>query len=488
MQKKKNNLLFILLILMIPTLVIFGLIGYQLGVFNEPKLNMVTKEFPKQVFKRKDYPITATNSKIRVNGKEIIGDNYRFNIPLENGQNKITLTAFNILNRQSTPTEININNLQNDWLKTQCNNLDFVLNTDQLQYGYSGIINDELPEFRAKLQDIARNDYSYTKLSKFNCEDTVQVVQNHARIYPKNTRANCWNCDGNSTYIAITSSPALSNNPGLEINQDKNELQNISIYKSLSGIEFKLVETKSQDLAQYKYNASFEKNGRNYTVSGFDYVKEKHDEFKANFYSVLDNIYPVDYNNNQQLQLNNEKKILIYNDNKLKGFRIDYPSSWQLLNYNQPSYTEQKNLAKTYDYLELKKDDYTIRFTIYPSTDTITSGAMEDENSSSNYTKYTIDSKEIEIPKVISLNTAQLGNSTSNIRALDKVVTTNDGKKENSYNYIIETKQKKIVINLEYNGLNYEYVDGVTKRIPSNLDDKKDKEILEIFKSIKWGE
>lgn len=470
---------------MIPVTVILALVGYGLGLWVEPKLNLVTKTFASQVYKQKTYPITITNSKIKVNDKEFIGDNYKYNIPLQAGKNTIKLAASNGLGRQSNITPIEINNLQNDWNKTTCNGLDFVLNTDSLQYGYSGINNDELPQFKAKYQDIVRNDNGYTKMLKFDCDNTPSQLQNHAKIYTKNTKANCWNCDSNVSYITIISSPNNNNTPAPSLVTEKNDLRQETIYKSLSGIDYKLIQIRSPDLTQFKFIANFEKNNRNYTITGFDYIKEKHAEFSTNFYSVLDNIYPVDYNNNQTYKLTDQLNTASIKSPNLKGFSIDYKTNWQVLSYSQTAFQDQQTVIKPSDVIEFKKDDYSIRFTIYPSSDPITSSVVDNINNP-NYIKQTIDNKEIEIPKLITINYLQLGTNNS-IRVIENpIVVTNEPK--NTYSQIVKTPNKKIMIDLEYMGLNYEYIDGVTKRVPSPIDDIKDKEILELFKTIKWGD
>jgi hypothetical protein len=481
--------LFFLMMLLI-CVPIFGYYAYTKGAFTEPSIDLKSIYIPTQVYNQDNIKFKTLNEKVIINNQEYKNDGGMIKYPLKAGKNEINIQAINSWGKKGAIKSYIIENIKNEWNNATCNGLQFILNTDQLQYGYNGIVDDNNPANQIRYDDIKKNDTLYKSLKQFNCTSDGLQLKTHATIYPKDTKANCWNCDGNNDYINITSTPKLINSPAPEIIDDSGNLRKESIYSSKSGIEYRLSEVKAPDSSSLNYNAQFDFNSRNYEISGKVFSKEKQDAFIANFFTVLDNIYIMNQDSNYSLEINKDKKTLTFNDVNAASFQFNYPSKWELLGYYQPTVKIDNVDSKPVYNINLQKGDYQISMTLNSKDSPITIGASIANTEDIKYEKIEVEGKKIEVPKAFNIPPAGIYNTSSSdfVRVDENKPIEVNGKPGKSYTGVIETNNKKVVISLRYIGLDYKIQDGDAVRNTSSLDDNNNKEILDIIKSIKWGE
>jgi hypothetical protein len=471
-------------LILIPLIfIILGMAGYTLyssGAFIENKINLSGKLIPKEVIDSKRFEIVVNKndlnqySSIYANDKLIQLENSKYYIDLVSGENNINIYSKNLWGQKSNIENLKINNYPLPaWSKYECNGLIFGFDNAKLQLGYSGA-NGQNPE-------ILNKEASFKAYQVFDCDSKKDKSNNTvASIFSKGQLAGCWFCDGNSGYINISKKPSLQNNPSVDLinKYSGSKLISTKIYNSANGIEFLLTTSTKSDNPQVKnYRASFNLNSDQYIIESSIYTPEQGKNLEVDFYDIINRIQLPDSILKYQSEYSSSDSKLTFIEPDLNGFTFDYHSSWSLRNSLVTTPSELPTTNKTSRVLELSRGEYKIIFDIGDNK-SARGGGIFTPKELETYKPTEIDKLNILLP--IPSKVQSTYSYSNNGYALVKVPLSPD-----NYNFYAVINNKSYQISIQYSGNNFDPNNSV--RTSDNYDTIIDKEVEELFMTLKWG-
>ncbi|MGL4758375.1 MAG: hypothetical protein ACRCXZ_03500, partial [Patescibacteria group bacterium] len=423
---------------------------------NNPEFS---RAIPEQVFNQKSIilPVTVENGDtLLVNEKQVKIENNSINLKLDADKNEFNIQSQDQYGNTSLPKSIIItNNTDPKWKEYTCGSLKYYLDSTKLQHGYSGV--EDRPEFEQG------KDEEFSRINSFGSLCNEGSIS--SAIYPLNSKAGCWNCGGNYSYINVTKNSRLLNRPDIKQSIDYPYITEAKEYITKSGITGDLIKKtlelesgeKDKTIKNSTIIFTFSINEEEYVINA---TERSNSEWEDDFMSVIDTLTLTKPTDKQDNSYSKTAESKTYSFTQESPFEISANSDWKVY--------ESKGELEGYKSLNLNKGTYTIRIDQFTS----------EKNGNG------ISKSEVEISKTKQMKIGDLDVLVPLVSKVKPIASA-----AGAFNFDVLFEESDGYTNeLTSGDYNYSVIvyNDDSMNSPTKFDTEIEKEILEILESIKW--